>query len=45
MFYEGRGQLVDIPQDAVKIDALPVVPEDAELRRVDVIIRVGERTA
>ena len=44
-FYEGRGQLVDIPQDAVKIDALPVVPEDAELRRVDVIIRVGERTA
>ena len=42
-FYEGRGQLVDIPQDQVKIEALPVTPDDAELRRVDVIIRVADR--
>ena len=39
-FYEDDGTLKDIPRDAIALSALPGVPADAELSRVDVIMRL-----
>ena len=39
-FYEDDGTLKDIPRDAIALSALPGVPADAELSRVDVIVRL-----
>jgi Fur family transcriptional regulator, iron response regulator len=39
-FYEDDGTLKDIPRDAIALSALPDVPADAELSRVDVIVRL-----
>ena len=39
-FYEDDGTLKDIPRDAIALSALPDVPADAELSRVDVIMRL-----
>ena len=39
-FYEGTGQLEDIPGHQVVLSGLPQPPQGTEIRRVDVIIRV-----
>jgi len=41
-FVEGKGELMDIPGDAVKIEALPDAPDGTSVRQVDIIIRVAE---
>lgn len=44
-YWEEDGQLTDAPNDAVKLAGLPLLPEGAELERVDVVIRLRRRTA
>ena len=39
-YFEGTGQLQDIPSDSVRIAALPDAPGGAAVSRVDVIIRL-----
>lgn len=39
-FYEDDGALQDIPADAVTLSRLPETPADAEVSRVDVIVRL-----
>jgi Fur family iron response transcriptional regulator len=39
-FFEGTGQLQDIPGDDVVVQGLPTPPQGTAIRRVDVIIRV-----
>jgi Fur family iron response transcriptional regulator len=41
-FVEGKGELMDIPGNAVKIEALPDAPDGTSVRQVDIIIRVSE---
>jgi Fur family transcriptional regulator, iron response regulator len=43
-FYEGSGQLEDIPGEQVVLTGLPTPPKGTEIRRVDVIIRVQSPT-
>jgi Fur family iron response transcriptional regulator len=40
-FYEGSGELTDIPADHVTLSKLPPVPAGAEIARVDVVIRLA----
>jgi len=40
-FYEGSGELADIPADHVTLSKLPPTPEGAEIARVDVVIRLA----
>jgi Fur family iron response transcriptional regulator len=42
-FMEGKGELKDIPGEAVQIASLPAPPEGTEVRQVDIIIRVAGR--
>jgi Fur family iron response transcriptional regulator len=42
-FLEGKGELMDIPGEAVQIAALPAPPEGTEVKQVDIIIRVADR--
>ncbi|MBX6369306.1 MAG: transcriptional repressor [Rhodospirillales bacterium] len=42
-FYEESGRLEDIPGDQVVVGALPAAPSGTTIRRVDVIVRLGER--
>lgn len=44
-FYEDDGALQDIPADAVALSRLPETPADAELSRVDVIVRLRRAAA
>lgn len=39
-FYEDDGALKDIPRDAIELATLPDAPVDAEVTRVDVIVRL-----
>ena len=39
-FWEDTGDLTDAPQDAVAFSRLPDPPEQAEISRIDVVIRV-----
>jgi Fur family iron response transcriptional regulator len=39
-FFEDSGQLLDIPGERIGVTGLPMPPEGASIRRVDVIIRV-----
>ena len=39
-FYEDDGILKDIPYDAIALSAMPDTPDDAEVVRVDVIVRL-----
>lgn len=43
-FFEGSGRLMDIPGESVRLEALPEAPEGAQVRRVDVIIRLVEKS-
>lgn len=42
-FFEDSGQLQDIPQDEVRLSALPQTPDGADIKSVDVIIRLDRR--
>ena len=39
-FYEDDGSLQDIPGDQVTLAAIPEAPADAEVARIDVIVRL-----
>jgi len=39
-FYEDDGALQDIPCDAIALSTMPEAPADAEVSRVDVIVRL-----
>lgn len=41
-YFEGTGELQDIPPDSVRIAQLPDAPGSAAISRVDVIIRVRD---
>ncbi len=41
-FMEGSGDLVDIPGDDIVVSKLPQVPAGQQIKRVEVIVRVGE---
>ena len=43
-FCESTGHLQDIPGEQVMVGQLPTPPEGAEIRRVDVIIRIRRRS-
>jgi Fur family iron response transcriptional regulator len=40
-YFEGKGDLQDIPAAQVQLSALPPAPEGARIARVDVIVRVA----
>ena len=42
-FWEDSGDLTDAPADQLEIKRLPDIPEDAELAKVDVVIRLRRR--
>lgn len=42
--HEADGRLEDIPADAIELGALPAVPDGKAVSRVDVIIRVADKT-
>jgi Fur family iron response transcriptional regulator len=44
-FFEGSGELIDIPADHVTLSKLPPTPAGTELSRVDVIIRLSAQKA
>ena len=39
-FVEANGELIDIAEDAVKLDGLPQPPEGMKISHVDVVIRL-----
>ena len=41
-YYQDRGRLEDIPDDAVAVSSLPAPPPGARIDRVDVIVRLVE---
>lgn len=41
-FMENSGDLVDIPGDDIVVSKLPEVPAGQQIKRVEVIVRVGE---
>ena len=41
-FMEDSGDLVDIPGDDIVVSKLPAVPAGQQIKRVEVIVRVGE---
>lgn len=43
-FFEGTGELQDIPGDQVRVADLPAAPAGTEVARVDVIVRVRSGT-
>jgi Fur family iron response transcriptional regulator len=43
-FFEGSGELVDIPADDVALARLPEAPPGTEVSRIDVVIRLNQAT-
>ncbi|MEM8787159.1 MAG: iron response transcriptional regulator IrrA [Pseudomonadota bacterium] len=43
-YWEDGGHLTDAPKDSVKIETLPDAPEGTEISKVDVVIRLKERS-
>jgi len=41
-FYEGTGQLVDVPGELVQVASVPLPPKGTEVSGVDVIIRIKD---
>lgn len=39
-YWEESGELTDAPKDQVKFESLPAIPEDMEITKVDVVIRM-----
>ena len=42
-YIEHEGRITDIPADDVRVVGLPEAPDGMEIRRVDVIVRLGRR--
>ncbi len=42
-FFEHEGRLVDIPQDTIRVDGLPEVPEGMVIAHIDVVIRLARK--
>lgn len=42
-YWEDDGQLSDAPNSAIQIEGLPTPPENTEISRVDVVIRLRRR--
>ena len=42
LFFEGSGELRDIPGSDIVVSKLPQMPEGLNVKRVDVIVRVSE---
>lgn len=42
-YWEENGQLTDAPISAIQIEGLPTPPENTEITRVDVVIRLRRR--
>lgn len=40
-YMEDGGELLDIPGDEIVVSRLPVVPQGKQIKRVEVIVRVG----
>ncbi len=43
-YVEGHNELVDIPEQDVTVDRLPIAPEGFEIARVDVVVRLRRKT-
>ena len=43
-YFEKDGRLQDLPGHEIAIDSLPETPEGSEVNRVDVIVRLREKT-
>ncbi len=43
-YWERDGSLTDAPSDSVRLAAPPVAPEGAEVSRIDVVIRLRDRS-
>ncbi|MGV6871143.1 iron response transcriptional regulator IrrA [Pseudochelatococcus sp. B33] len=43
-FVEGEDDLVDIPHSGLALEKLPDVPEDMEIARVDVVVRLRRKS-
>jgi Fur family iron response transcriptional regulator len=39
-FYEKSGRLLDIPADSIEISRIPPTPDGAEIKDIDIIIRI-----
>lgn len=39
-FYEKEGQLVDIPDDRIRVDGVPEAPEGMMISHIDVVVRL-----
>lgn len=45
LYYEDDGRLVDVSAQEVRVSGVPELPPGDEIRRVDVILRVGRKEA
>lgn len=43
-FIEGKEEVIDVPDDAIKVENIPQPPDGMEISRVDVIVRVRSLT-
>lgn len=43
-YWEGQGILTDAPADQLEITRLPNIPEGMEISKVDVVVRIREKT-
>jgi Fur family transcriptional regulator, iron response regulator len=43
LYFEDKGRLQDVPGDTVRVEGLPAFPEGAEIRAVEVIVRMRTR--
>ncbi|MEM7300077.1 MAG: iron response transcriptional regulator IrrA [Pseudomonadota bacterium] len=44
LFIEGENRVVDIPASSVEISELPAIPDNMEISRVDVVVRVRPKS-
>jgi Fur family transcriptional regulator, iron response regulator len=44
-YFETTGALADIPRDQVGVTALPPAPPGTEIERVDIVVRVRDKSA
>jgi Fur family iron response transcriptional regulator len=41
LFYEDNGRLVDVPGAEIRVEGLPRMPEGAQIRAIEVIVRMS----
>lgn len=44
-FIESESELIDVPAEALSVSEMPEIPEDKEIRRVDIVVRLKDRQA